>query len=157
MKNDELFHGESVVSQSNDGIVTLTTQRIRYAEKHHIVSILLSNVTSIEVVRKENKNILYLSIIALIASIGLAGINANEIDPQYELTLIGVAISVVALVFYFLSRIGTVSICSNGGHKIEFTTAAFSKNELMVFVNKVEKQMLITIERSLAPSFVPTA
>ena len=141
MKQSELFNNEKIISQSDGDLITLTNYRIRYTDKElghaYIVSILLKNISSIQI---RFKSRLYLLLIAILEIAITFGVLANS-DNGYEF-IIGIVIGVILLSVFFASRKHYLTISSKGGHKINFFTKGMKQESIIDFVNRVEKAML---------------
>jgi len=137
MEIQNLFSGEEILTQSNKSIVTLTTHRIRYNNSEsgsaHIVSMLLENLSSIEVNYKSNPVVLALGVI-----IAVCGIIMSNNTHDTSIAIAGLAIGAVLILYYFRSRKHIISIASNGGAKIQFETGGMKRDAVIEFINKIE-------------------
>ena len=150
MENEDLFNGEAIISQSSDETVTLTNKRIRSTSKSDAVSILLHNVSSIEVHSKSYPLLLVLAILSLlISALPLLDIHSDDMQILFG----GVAAATAFALLYFFSRKSVVSIHPHGGRKIEFSTSGMKHETVMEFVNKIEKQMIVMHESNVASTF----
>lgn len=131
------FEDESVIMDSNDNSVLLTTHRIRYksnqGSKSHITSIMLKNISSIEIHYKSNQWLFYVGITFLITGIVMS--------PKTGLGYIGLGIGLLMMIIYWFTRRHVVSICSNGGASIDFQTKGMKQSALIDFIDTVEENI----------------
>lgn len=144
MQQNELFNDEKIITQSDGNLITLTNYRIRYTDKEwrraFIVSILLKNVSSIQIKFKSNLILLGLAIIVLSATIGIALGGASG-----DVLIYGFVAGLILIAIYFSTRKHYLTISSKGGDKINFYTKGMGQDKVIDFVNRVEKAMLNTI------------
>ncbi|NOQ26996.1 MAG: hypothetical protein GQ564_16670 [Bacteroidales bacterium] len=127
------FNDEKLVSEADNKLVTLTSHRIRMNTGNKIVSIMLSQVSSIEI--HYVTNILYL-IIAAIGAVG--GIILTISEGDVSGLIIG---GVIAAIFYFAfvkTKKHTLSI-ESPSNKIEIMIKGMSHENILGFVNDVEQ------------------
>lgn len=153
MDPSELFHDESIIYQSNNAIVTLTNKRLRYQDKSssviEVVSILLQNISAIEV--QSRKYPILLVFAAIAALFGIFALSMDMYDSIEIGTSFFIGCGVLILMYMFIRR-SFVSVHPHGGRKLEFTTSGMKHEKVMEFVNKVEKQITLSLERQ-APAF----
>ena len=161
MNDNQLLMGESIITQSNDNQITLTTHRIRYNDsafgKAKIVSMMLENVSSIEVHYKSWPFVLNLAILAALIGIGtnITGMQNQKSDLQ-SIGFIQLAVAAVLFLIYFFNRKHIVSIASNGGGRIDFFTKGLSRESIIDFVDKIEAakhKRVSALKPSPAPAF----
>lgn len=141
MQQNELFSDEKIITQSDGNLITLTNHRIRYTDQEwgraYIVSILLKNVSSIQIRFKSRIFILLIAIIEIGITFGVLA-NSNN---GYEF-IIGIVIGVILLSVFFTSRKHYLTVSSKGGHHINFFTKGMKQDSVIDFVNRVEKAIL---------------
>jgi len=130
-----LFPGESIVTQSNGGIITLTTHRICKQEKEwgrsYNQDIMLEHITSCEERASSNVLLLVLSFIAFLFAI-IAGMNrSNDFTSAF-------AIGIVLLVVYFLTRKKQITIGSPST-KMHINVVGMSGASITGFIDKVQQ------------------
>lgn len=135
--NDYLFNSEQVITESGNGLITLTTHRIRYyaksMQRSHLVSIMLSNVSSISLRYRSKPFYLALAIIGFAIA---AWLLYEEGDDSF---IIPAAVGLFLLVLYFLSRKAALAIASKGGATIYFHTTNMKRADQLRFINQIEK------------------
>lgn len=138
MDHEHLMPDESILTYSDNGLVTLTTHRIRYANKiwgqsNHI-SMMLENVSAIQVVYLSYP---FLWIIGVV--IGLIGllITTTEKGGGPEMFITGF-LAFFLIVGYFISRRHIFSITADGGTKIIFRTENVATAAMIDLMNKIE-------------------
>ncbi|HTM91772.1 MAG TPA: hypothetical protein VL095_05110, partial [Flavisolibacter sp.] len=98
MYEEQLMQHEIILTQSDNGQITLTTHRLRYDNaafsKAKIVSIMLENISSIEVDYKSWFLMLILGIASAVIGFGMSIIGANE--QASDLQTVGFAVLIVA-------------------------------------------------------------
>ncbi len=139
MEQKDLFPKETIITESDDKVVTLTTHRIRYNSSSYgradIVSIMLEKISSIEA--KYTSLIIVLIIGIAIALIGIAmGLSNNSNSHAGKGILINGGIFILV---YHGTRKHPVTITSDGGTKITFETKGMKRETILDFINKVEK------------------
>jgi len=138
MEQNELIEKEEIISESTDKIVTLTTHRIRYQASSwgqaHIVSIMLKNISSIEVHYESYVTLFSIGVLAVIAGV-IMGLNGE----QHNLGMYVLIAGALCIVIYWLTRKHVISIASDGGAKIKFETQGMKTDAVMEFINKVER------------------
>ena len=140
MNQDLLLPNEKLITQSDNKVITLTSHRIRYTNsimgKSHLISIVLSDISTIEVKYTSKISLLYISIFSLVSSI--VGLITNQSDIFFPLIIL----SIITGLIYLRSRIHVISISAKNGHKILFHTKGLSKVEIDSLINKVEGMKL---------------
>lgn len=141
MTQNELLDGETILTQSDKNIVTLTNKRIRYHDKAfgraHINGIMLENIGSIEAHFTSSVLLLILGIVAILAGLFIATVSNNDNDAS--MGLLAIFVGVVFVILYFFSRKYFLTIYSNGQGKINFEAKGMKKEAILDFINKVEK------------------
>lgn len=141
MKQHELLDGESILTQSDQNIVTLTNKRVRYESKEfgkaHISEILLENIGSVSA--HYSSNVFYLILGSLLMLVGLFFLmsTSNEDD-----TAIGIGMAIFGLILillYFSSRKYLLTIYSKGEGKINFEAKGLNMEAVLDFINKIAK------------------
>jgi len=141
MTQNELLDGETILTQSDKNIVTLTNKRIRYNSqefgKAHISGIMLENIGCVSV--HYSSSIILLVIGILAGLVGLFAIVSSNNDDDSSIGLLIIVASGVFILLYFLSRKYFLTIYSNGEGKINFEAKGMKKEAILDFINKVEK------------------
>jgi hypothetical protein len=125
----ELFTGESLISQADNGEITLTTHRIWQKSSKgsatHKTSIMLEHITSAEMDEVVKYGYLGVAILALFIAIG---------SEKYE-------IGIGAVFFFILYRITKKSyICiKSPSATIQFDTSGLTTESIESIINKIEK------------------
>lgn len=131
-----LLPGEKIVTSSDNGILILTTKRVRYDSvvwgKSHLVSITLSSVASCGLATMSFPVLLLLAAIAAGYAIVLQG-------DAFALSL---GASIVGVVTYFLTRRVVISIASNGGQNIMVPIKGMKREAAVGFIDAVEAEKL---------------
>ena len=121
---------------TDGGTVTLTTHRLRYADKEfgraHYVSFLVEEISSIEVKYSAKVWYLYFGALWVFAAIYffMTGISM--------LAILGVILAIFFGGLYVSSRPHGVRILSKGGSKINFHASGMEDSKLLEFMNTLE-------------------
>lgn len=136
MEANQFFEGEQLITQSDDKTLTLTNQRLRYNSSNysnaHIVSIMLNNISSIEIHYKSSVLMLIIGVLLVIGGVIMGA------SDQGEAFVAGVGLGCLFVLFYFLTRKHVITISSDGGSKINFQTKGMKREILLDFINKIE-------------------
>lgn len=136
MDKKYLFQGETLISESDNNEITLTSHRVRYnsssSGKGDIISIALEKISSIEIHYKSWILILLLGILFA------AGGMVMGVNDRGGAMVMGLAVGGVCVLLYFLTRKHVVTISSDGGAKINFETNGMKRDTLLDFINKIE-------------------
>ncbi|GET26139.1 hypothetical protein [Prolixibacter sp. NT017] len=127
------FEDEKLISEADNKLITLTTHRVRMNTGSRIVSIMLSQVSSVEI--HYITNIWYL-IVAIVSALGGIFYSLSEEDPSGF--IIG---GIIAVVFYYIfikTKKHTLSIGSSS-NKINFQIKGVGHENIIRFVNDLEK------------------
>lgn len=139
MEENQLIHGENIISKTNGNLITLTNRRIRYYDKvfgrANITSILLCSISSIGV--KYRSKLIFI----ILAVISIAGGIIGAMEEQ-ELIFIGLGGALLFVILYFLSRRHFLSIRSKGGDSIMLLSRGMKKTNLTTFIDQIEEAML---------------
>ena len=144
MENKHLLDNESIITQSDENVITLTNLRLRYSDsqwgKSDTVSMLLEKISSIEI-HYRSKTILV--ILAIFATVGglIGGANGDD-----EFIALGIGAGIVLIILYLFSRKHYLTISSDGGGKIHFHTKGMKKEVLLDFINKIESAIRLRRE-----------
>lgn len=144
-----LFNNEQIITESGDRSVTLTTHRIRYYQKNfsfgrtELVSIMLSNISSIGLKHKSKPIYLILGILAFIVAGWL--LFMEETDSFLAPAIAGLFL----LLFYFFTRKATIAVASTGGDTIYILTKYLKLDDHLKFINRVEEN--IEAHRLMSP------
>jgi hypothetical protein len=135
-KTFALLPNEQIVTQTDYGVLTLTTKRVRYDSvlwgRSHLVSITLGSVASCGLVTRSYRLLLLLGGIAFVASFLQAG-------AGFWGLLVAGAVLVGA---YWFTRKTVISVASNGGESILFPTQGMKREAVLAFVEAVEREKL---------------
>jgi hypothetical protein len=130
-----LLPGEHIVLRSNFDNLVLTNYRLRYdVEKFGgsvFIGITLNSLSSCGLVTKSSPVLLLLAGLSLLASF-VAKDNGS----------VAVGIAVVLAVAYFLTRRSVISLAPNGGQPIVVPTSGMSRNDIVNFLEAVEREKL---------------
>ncbi len=137
MENNLLFEKEEIITESDDKVILLTNRRIRYNSSSwgqaHIVSIMLEKISSIEIHYKSLWLFLVVGVILVTGGV-IMGANNNG-----DAMILGLGAGAVLVLIYFFTRKHVVSISSDSGTKINFSTNGMKREKLMDFINKIER------------------
>ncbi|MFA6245612.1 MAG: hypothetical protein WC615_01645 [Mucilaginibacter sp.] len=138
MNKEQLLPEESVLSFTENGMVTLTTHRVRYNNKiwgqSNFISIMLEKISSVQVLSISYPLLWILG--ALTGAGGLAlATTRNGGAPEVVISLF---IAFFLIVGYFISRRQVCTITSDGGAKIIFRTENMPTAALIDFVHQIE-------------------
>jgi len=138
MRPDQLISGESILQYSDNGLITLTTHRIRYRNtiwgESNFISIMLEKISSVQVVGISYPMVLIIGII-----IGLFGLFlAYGQQGKNEEGSVSIVIGVLFIIAYFVTKRHVCVIASDGGHKIVFRTENMKTETLIDMMDKIE-------------------
>ncbi|WKK80311.1 hypothetical protein [Marivirga arenosa] len=137
METKYLLKDEQIITQSDQKIITLTNQRIRYAAKAlgkaHIVSMMLNKISSIELKYKNNLLLLLLAIIG--ALVLVYGYSMDDTD----LLVAGLIGMTICVYIYIKNRKYVISIASESGKEILFHTKGMKHEDILKFINQTEE------------------
>lgn len=135
MAKIKLLENETVIAESNNGRCILTNFRVRYSDvqlgKSYFSSILLKNISSIEIGYRSN---------IVFVILGVIGGGVSFLLEEY--LLIGVMISIFLFLVYFLTRRHLIVISSNGGVKMKLLVKGMSTTEILKFHNQIEQAII---------------
>lgn len=128
---------EKEIMSSDNGLIKLTNRKIRYTSesfgKANIVSIMLNEISAIEVYYKSYLPALLLGILFILLGL-ILGVQ-NQGDALLALLILGV----IFIIYYLMTRRHVVSIISNSGRAISFQSSGMRRETLLKFIDKVEK------------------
>lgn len=130
------FENEKLVSEADNKLVTLTTHRVRMNTGNRIVSIMLSQVSSVEI--HYLTNVWYLIIGGII---GLGGLLYTISEEDISGLVIG---GIIAAIFYFLfikTKKHALSIASSS-NKIDLMLKGMKHSNILTFVNDLEQAIV---------------
>ncbi len=134
----KLLPNEKMLVETNGGILTLTTHRVRYDQKasgaSQVIGITLDAVSSCGVVSKNHPILLVMALIA--GGLGAFGLGQKG-DIAYGLFL-GAAVLIAA---YFLTRSAVLAV-SSAGQSIAVSAKGMKHEALVAFVDDVEQAKL---------------
>jgi len=135
MRTDQLMPGESILSYSDNGLLTLTTHRVRYMNKvwgqANFISIMLEKISSVQVTYLSYP--IFLGIGIFLILIGLMW------GYQDVWAVILIVAGIVAVIAYFAARTSVCVIAADGGAKIQFRTEGMSTETLIDMMDKIER------------------
>lgn len=126
-----LNKNESILVKSESEVVVLTTHRIRYQDDKELISIMLPQVSGIEVKYTSHPILIILAIISGIAGVVLLDDSANHTSILLLIT------AGVLIALFFSSRKHVVTI-SSASARLVFHTKGMGKQAVENFVDKVE-------------------
>jgi hypothetical protein len=138
MNKEQLLPEESVLSFTENGMVTLTTHRVRYNNKiwgqSNFISIMLEKISSVQVLSISYPLLWILGALTVVAGLALAT-TRNGGTPE---VIISLFIAFFLIVGYFISRRHICTITSDGGSRIIFRTENMPTAALINFVHQIE-------------------
>lgn len=138
MRENQLIDGESVITFSDNNLVTLTTHRVRYNNKvwgqSNYISIMLEKVSSLNVVYISYPILLVIGGIAIFIG-GVAAYNMHYNQGPGVVAVVG---GICIMLVYLGTRRHICVIASDGGGKITFSTAGMNTESLISFMDKIE-------------------
>jgi uncharacterized membrane protein len=140
-----LLANEHIIVNSNDDKVILTNKRIHMSDRRwsgsYSNTLFLEDISSMEIRYSSNIILLILAGLAVLLSI----LNISNSDRPLsggdgdEITLLPLIIGVILVFIYWFSRKHIISISPNGGKPINFEVAGMSKQQIEMFLDKVQK------------------
>ena len=129
-----LFPDESIVTESNDGLVILTTHRICYEAKEwgkaYSQNIMLEHITSCEN-HYENKFMFLL--FGLLGIIGGSIAMANKNQAGFFAVICG-----IVLMFIYQRTKRNLIVISSPSTKMKINAAGMDRDKVLAFINRVE-------------------
>jgi hypothetical protein len=132
-----IMKDETLLTSSGDSSIILTDFRIIQSFNKDVVSISLDKISCIKV---HYTSKVYLLIVGLIlCSFGLVAM--SQAGGSSEMSISGGAflIGAIFIISYFSSRKHVVSVVSDSGQGIEFITQGIKTEDVLEFINKVDK------------------
>lgn len=146
------FKDEQIVTQSSNNKVIITTYRARYQSnasgRGHTVDIMLNMISSLSIKYRSKPWFLLLCII------GIAGALYFYENGSEEMVIASLAMGVLGLILYLLSRTHIVRIASCGGESIWFSTSGMARKNIIEFIEQTEWAMY-NYNRKTAPKNLP--
>jgi hypothetical protein len=137
MNKPQLLSDENLITESDNKEILLTSHRIRYFSKSwgktKVISMMLENISSIEVHYSSNIIILAAGCIFILAGL-IAGGN-DQGDPM----ILGLIVGSLLILSYFITRKHVVTISSDGGTQINLVTGGMKSEVIIGFIDKIEK------------------
>jgi hypothetical protein len=135
MKKIKPLEGEELISESQNGVCTLTNYRIYYSDvqfgKAYFLSILLENISSVEISYRSNIFILLFGILSVIIGVAVR-----------EALVLGLIFGMILILAYFLSRRHYIVISPNGGVKMKLLVKGMKTSEVLKFHNQIEQAII---------------
>lgn len=131
-----LFKDERILTESNDGLITLTTHRICKEEpkkwgRSYNQNIMLEHITS-----TENYSISHLWLYLLAALCVIVGFIL--IQNENEAGIIGIFGGIVLVLIYYSSKKNLI-IIGSPSTKMYIKVERMDKNKVLDFINKIEQ------------------
>jgi hypothetical protein len=128
-----LINNEQIITKSDSDVIKLTTHRIRYQDDQTLTSIMLDQVSGIDIQYTSKPLLIFIGLV-----FGASGIYfmINETDGTVGVLLFVAA--AIALFMFLGSRKHVVAIGSSSS-KIIFHTKGMNQKAVHDFVNKVEE------------------
>lgn len=136
MNQQHYFTDETLIAESDNKQVILTTHRIRHqsSSQVNVTSFMLEKVSSIQTTYQSAVVLLILGILFCVAG------PAAGSDPKLkELLPAGLLIGGLLIVIFLVSRKHTVVITAECGTKITFEIKGDKREIMDDFINKIEK------------------
>ena len=139
---------EKDVMSSGDDTLKLTTKRVRAefvdSGTSSYVSITLGSVSSCGLITKSYPVLLIIGVLVMVVGLTFSGNTPIfPIDTTFEFPfLVPVAIALICIVAYFITRRAFITICSNGGKSIEVVAKGMSRGSIIEFLDAVENEKL---------------
>lgn len=132
----DLFPDEKIVTTSDNDQVILTTHRICYEHKDwgksYNQSIMLEHITSCENHSSNKYGLLIIAALSLFFAVFSLGNNTEEG------ALLGGAISVVCVFYYYISRRNFITIGSPST-KMNINVQGMKRDNVLAFINRIEQ------------------
>lgn len=142
MNKEQLLPEESVLFFTENGMVTLTTHRVRYNNKiwgqSNFISIMLEKISAVQVLSISYPLLWILGALTGVAGLLLATSHNGSHNGGTPEVVISLFIAFFLIVGYFISRRHVCTITSDGGGKIIFRTENMPTAALIDFVHQIE-------------------
>ena len=136
MNPEQLIPGEHLLHYSDNGLITVTTHRVRYwsdsGGQSDCISMMLEKISSMRVLYISYPYLLGIG--AVLAGIGLIMMFQQRSGDG----LIPLALGVAAVIAYYGTRKHVCIIASDGGDKIVFKTEGMDTDSVITMVDKIE-------------------
>lgn len=143
----KLLPGESIVSETSDEHLTLTTHRVRYDDRvpgtTRVIGITLDAVSSCGIVSKSYPILLLLAVLA--GGFGLMQGIGGESEER-GMVYASIILAIVFVLAYFLSRTMALAI-SSSSQSITVSAEGLSLDALVAWVDDVEQAKLRYIDK----------
>jgi len=136
-----LLDKEIIITSAEDDKIVLTSYRIRQqsAEGNDLVSIMLDNVSSIQVTYHAQPLWLVAAAIGLLATFWFS-------QGAMEIWISTLLLSLIAVIIFIISRKHRVRIAASTA-SINFDTKGLNRNAVYTFVSQVEQARLTFIKK----------
>lgn len=128
-----VISGEKILLESDNGEAILTSHRVRFEAKKwgraHLISIMLEELCSCEIRYASKPVLLILAALSVIGGIA---------SKSYEGLILGIIISLILAVTFFLSRRQIISLAS-GSATIKLRTTRMGLEAAKQFIDQVEE------------------
>jgi hypothetical protein len=150
-----LVQGERVLLQSSEGVLTLTTCRVRYESNmsgtSRVIGMTLDAVASCGLVRRS-----YPVLLVLAALAGVVGaVLSSQISGEAGIPLFVVA--GVACLAYLLTRVAFIEVASSSGGHILVRAKGMTRDAMMEFIDRLEAAKLQVLDGSRRESGIIAA
>ena len=140
MSGFALLPGEKKILSSDEDTLVLTNKRIRYDSietgQSNLVSMTLDSVASCGLITKSNPIILIAA--AVIFLFGM-------MDGDDEIITVSAIVGLVLVIIFFNTKKAVLSIASNGGSEIVVSVKDMPREEVIKFINSIEREKLSQI------------
>ncbi|MBL6446094.1 hypothetical protein JMN32_07235 [Fulvivirga sp. 29W222] len=126
-----LFKNESILVKSESEVVVLTTHRLRYQDKKELTSIMLKQISSIDIKYTSHPLLIILAVIT-----GLEGIVILS-NSETEIAILALFSAGILAALFLSSRKHVVTI-SSASSRLVFHTKGMGEQSVESFVDKVE-------------------
>jgi hypothetical protein len=136
-----LLENEQIITSAEQQKIVLTNSRIRQQspEGNNLVSIMLDNIDTIQVTYHTQPLWLLAATLGLFATFWLS-------QGAVEIWLATLALSIIAVIIFFVSRKHQVRIAAATA-SIQFETKGLNRDAVLTFVNQVEQARLTFIRK----------
>jgi len=129
------FDDEKIITQSDDGTVTLTSHRINQEvksfSKSTSKSIMLEHITSCETIHKQSW------LLIIMAVIGILGAGYGVADNNEDLTIPAAVIGLVCLIAFWLTRRAFIKVASPST-VMHINVKGMPRERITEFVDQIE-------------------
>jgi hypothetical protein len=135
MEQTYLFSDESIISESDNKQVTLTTHRLRFQTSSNSTSFMLEKISSIQTIHQSAGILLLLGILVMIGGIAVG----SQQQQMEQAAPAGILVGLVFILLYFFTIKNVAVVTADCGTKITIEMDGKKKEAMMDFINQVEK------------------